>query len=610
MARMITSKSPSGGEKVVFEALRKGPRDWMVMHSVRVPAGGNRNPREIDFVVGVPDQAVICLEVKGGEFYVRDDGRWCRQGDQPVESPLSQAESAMWALKGCMRRELSGDALRHIEPGDAVVFTDATWPEGVKNPPGYEFYDCSVMQNDGQLVHKLSEYATRLSKRKSSPNPTTAMLTRLRNLFFPEVRMKYGWALGPRLNYIDRELLEFTEEQHQALLIAQNLDGSINNNRVLFGGGAGTGKTMLAIQLAQLRREAGDRVGVVCHSGVLGQWLRRQLESGIPAVGTVLGALSRAAPETPGARSRLDRQWQEAIDQQKFEEAHDMMENLGLTLVDVLERSNLKWDYLIVDELQHFADPLDLHLLDMALEGGLARGKWAMFGDFSFQDMVATRLRYSNERGGALSPGFELVDPQSCLAELCGVSDLKDACVHAVPLMVNCRNTRSIAEATARVVGHDAAEVHPSRVEGPDVVYRYFGDSDGDDILAEELFRLQNDGVNPGQVAIVFGIGSEVPDFGGRRLGPWRLRKRSGRGIDAGPEDGGAVDVYTNLHFAGMERDTVIMAYTLTSEFLSGPEVACSASDLFACDMYLSMTRAKGALIVIAHESMRCWIER
>ena len=100
MARMITSKSPSGGEKVVFEALRKGPRDWMVMHSVRVPAGGNRNPREIDFVVGVPDQAVICLEVKGGEFYVRDDGRWCRQGDQPVESPLSQAGKCDVGFKG------------------------------------------------------------------------------------------------------------------------------------------------------------------------------------------------------------------------------------------------------------------------------------------------------------------------------------------------------------------------------------------------------------------------------------------------------------------------------------------------------------------------------
>ena len=47
-------------ERVVFGQLHRGPKSWVVMQSVAVPVP-NRNPREIDFLILIPDQAVICL---------------------------------------------------------------------------------------------------------------------------------------------------------------------------------------------------------------------------------------------------------------------------------------------------------------------------------------------------------------------------------------------------------------------------------------------------------------------------------------------------------------------------------------------------------------------
>ena len=67
MAKMIPPMVRQGAprsERLVFDQLRTGPSAWVVLNSVEIPVRGG-DPREIDFLILIPNQAVICLEVKG-----------------------------------------------------------------------------------------------------------------------------------------------------------------------------------------------------------------------------------------------------------------------------------------------------------------------------------------------------------------------------------------------------------------------------------------------------------------------------------------------------------------------------------------------------------------
>lgn len=612
MARMIPSQIPPSApasEKLVFEQLRKGPKNWSILHSVEVPVPGCKSPREIDFLIGIPDLAVICLEVKGGQFRVAD-GIWYRQGNESVENPLEQARKAMFALKDCLGQEFPGDAgLRSIRLDHAVVFTDAKWPAGVKKPPARQFYDSHDINESGGLVQRLGDFATTISRR-SGPRPTPEILSRLHSLFYPDFTMHYGWALGPSLHRIDRELLEFTREQYHALRMVHNGDGSINNERVLFQGGAGTGKTMLALQLARQRHAAGDHVALVCHSPILGEWLEHHLEPGVAHVGMVPDALSKGASEPPSDRRRYNRQAHRAYQENDDRTLITLTMDRSFSLAETMKKAGCQWDYLIVDELQYFDEPEQFLALDTALKGGLANGKWAMFGDFAYQDPRKHKRHepYYDERGSPARSGY--VDPDSFLAHLCEFKGPRSAWANAIPLDINCRNTRSIAKAAGRLVAENAVKVHPSQVEGPDVVYHYWRDDDVIDVLSQELRRLHDEGVNADRIAVVFDMDADLDLFHNRESDLWILRSPLQSIIDPpGESPLTTVDIYVSIQFAGMEQDAVIVVSRVKDDGVEHPDADDAARYTFTRDMYLGMTRAKGALIVIAHESMRKWVE-
>ena len=120
MARMFPSaftvSSPlnSGeiGERMVYDALRRLPDDWTVIHNcwrhLLVKGKKKSNPRhvtyEADFVVLIPGKGVLVLEVKNWQRAKVENGRWYRgsaTGYEPVnhDSPLNQAFLAMKNLR-------------------------------------------------------------------------------------------------------------------------------------------------------------------------------------------------------------------------------------------------------------------------------------------------------------------------------------------------------------------------------------------------------------------------------------------------------------------------------------------------------------------------------
>ena len=616
MARIITEQHVQGAEKLVADALRRyGRKDWMVLHSVLVPEPGEPYPREVDFAICIPDCGVICLEVKGGTYHVTPKKRqWTITNiGKPIESPWAQAHAAMWAFKKCVASKFHRDpCLGDLPVMAAVAFAYSKWPEGVRRPPVKQFYDSTVVQDPAQLVNSLECLADTLRKR-SGAKPTIQDLNRLKNLFYPAVHMQTAWTSGPDLDRVDRELLELTQRQNRNLLLAQDIDGNIPNPRVLFNGPAGTGKTVLAMKLARLRHEAGDRVAVVCHSAMLGQWLRSQLAPDITAVGNIMDVLSRAAEAPPDVIDGVRRQLIGATDFTggSTEAFSTLMEDYGLEWVAQLETDGRKFNYLIVDELQYFRDGQKLELLNLALEGGLANGRWSMFGDFAFQDVVAANSRFFQVRDSEEPDKFFAIDPLEQLEQLCNSDDPSTAWTTAIPLEENCRNTRAIGKAVDRMLDADLVKIHPSGVEGSDVVYRYFDGDVGDEVLSEELTTLKSLDVAPHRVTLVYTMDSPVPPgIHGRRVGPWRLwDPLDPKVLRRAPRDGQTVEICASVQFAGMERDVVVVVCTGKNDTENAPEIFEDAKKRFNHEMYLCMTRAKGALVVVAHESMRSWIE-
>ena len=108
MARMIPAQIDdsvdSSAEKRVFELLKTDPdtAGWTVLHSLGLARRPTGPYGEIDFVIVIPHEGVLCLEVKGGRLSC-EGGIWRtvdRYGRvaELKKSPFAQAKDSMFAL--------------------------------------------------------------------------------------------------------------------------------------------------------------------------------------------------------------------------------------------------------------------------------------------------------------------------------------------------------------------------------------------------------------------------------------------------------------------------------------------------------------------------------
>ena len=281
MATMIPETIPDHAppsERRVFDLLQDDPNThgWVVIHSSgHMPATGN--PREIDFLAMAPGYGIICIEVKGGGFEVRAEEWRTLATGQAVEPPVRQAENAMYALRHELERQFGAGSPEAKTPTECVVvFTDTNWPDDVRRPTR-QVIDHDDLASGMTLGRRLQTAALRMraatGRRATSDTPCTAqMVDHLRQYLAPDFTMDLVAAVGPTLDRIDEQLIRLTEEQYAALDLARD------NDRCLFKGAAGTGKTLLAIECARRAAQAGHRVALVCFNRLLANWLKECTE--------------------------------------------------------------------------------------------------------------------------------------------------------------------------------------------------------------------------------------------------------------------------------------------------------------------------------------------
>lgn len=576
MAIMIPEAIPLDApqsEQIVFDLLHDDPATdgWVVIHSSR-HATEEGLPREIDFLILIPNYGILCVEVKGGGFRI-DGKQWYSLGSgERVEPPVRQAESAMYGLKRELEREFGSRSIEAQIPTDcAVVFTDTDWSDGVRRPPR-TVIDHDDLHSDTSLGRRLQMAAMRMrpttGRRARAPAFTPLLADHLRQYLAPDFTMDLVTAVGPTLDRIDEHLVRLTEEQYTALDLARD------NDRCLFKGAAGTGKTMLAIECAQ-RATAKGRVGLFCYNRLLGRWLDAQVRdmNGVTAGAFWDDVMQPLILSSPNSRDFIVAS-SEASERELFEQVYPEYARRALQALGP------QLDVLIVDEAQDLCQSPYLDLMDLALEGGLAGGRWAMFGDFTNQAIYLSQA----------------ADPEGNLLRYCEHPARRN-------LLINCRNTPPIAQDSARIAGSDIPETRLKQVHGPVPQYHYWQDAtELSDILDEEVHRLLGEDVRIGEMAVL-ATGRLVntgldPD---RTYGSYPLLDYSrGRWLElsaSGADASAHLKFSTVQSFKGMESHVII----LILDRLDRPTDVPNA--------YIGMSRARGALTVLAHAALRSELE-
>jgi hypothetical protein len=109
-------------ERRVFACLRSasGSENWTVLHSLGISSDWTGEFAEIDFVVIMPGNGIVCIEVKGGAVSVHN-GVWTtlnRRGEVETlrRSPYRQAQEGMWKLLAAIRTRLVPTLLKRDAP--------------------------------------------------------------------------------------------------------------------------------------------------------------------------------------------------------------------------------------------------------------------------------------------------------------------------------------------------------------------------------------------------------------------------------------------------------------------------------------------------------------
>lgn len=553
------SPESSKGEAEVFNRLKEDPgtEGWIVLHSLDVANHRTQIVGEIDFVIVVPKKGVLCLEVKGTYKVSRgSEGEWYygNASKPDMRGPFKQSSEGMHSIRLMLKNKMP--TMSSVLFYSAVAFPyvpfneKGEWhPWQVIDQPKFHNKPISQLVEEtlnSAITHVLSK-STGMWLKHALDEPSQESCETIAGLLRPS--FEYTETAKGRSNRIEKELIEYTEEQFQCL------DYMSLQPRVVFTGPAGTGKTLLALEAARRSSEAGKRVALICFNSILGDWLIENTGSFSDSIKA--GTIHQLMVEIVGSQNSLNNP-----------SAEYWNEELPRLAVDsLLESDNpvYSFDEIIIDEMQDLLRPSYLEFFDLILKNGLASGSWKMFGDFEHQMIYgqdAMNLNdFINERVGK---------------------------VPLVPLRINCRNTPRIAAAVQLATG-----LNPyNKIRRPDnevdcEFFFYNSEQEQESLLVKTLESFYQANVTGNNIVIL----SPQRDSAANKMEthPWTKR------LTPFEKDGQGLIPYTTIHaFKGMETQAVVIT-----------DVDHTDIKQIRSLLYVGMTRAVDRLVVLASEKYR-----
>jgi len=601
MPRLIPARPDPGapdGERFVLDALAAGlPPDAVVYHRCRYARaradGRPPGEGELDALAVVPGRGCLVLEIKSGGVRHGPEG-WAsvdRHGvAHPIRDPADQAAgAARWLRKfGRERGVWKRDAdLPPIEW--AVAFPDlavrASLAPALPRERTLDRDDLRALpaaldrllpegkMGTGSLFHATSRPGAPVTEKGACPHfPGTASAEKGACPHFPGLDQihlaRLERELAPALDLVvplatwiaadERTLVRLTEEQGRILAC---LGG---NRRVAVCGGAGTGKTVLAREVARRLAAGGERVLVLCYNRLLADLLadllaRDAAEAEIPnlTVATFHGLaeeLARAAglPWAPPAGDPGQTFWRETANELLFD-----------ALARCPER---RFDAVVVDEAQDFADA------------------WWVTVEALLADPAAGRLWLFHDPAQAIFGG--------------AVPERELRCA-TFELPWNCRNTRRIAERAWRHLGPaegagDGPRLHADAPEGEPPAEVVCRDDHGMvKEVARALHRILHEAKIPAARTLVltpFNLDKSAVWKNRHKIPVPLVRLEPGAAPPAASVPPNAVPMASLARFKGLEADAVVLCEIRPASH------ACTPRHL-----YVGASRARHLLVEVRY---------
>jgi hypothetical protein len=444
----------SRGEQILYMKFKNdgSTKSMYVLHSLFTNHHIKNISGELDFLVLAPNEGFFCIEVKHGGIS-RKNGDWCfTDGNQKTTikktGPFAQQNVTMNSIRKYIlnkikhKKELS-DRFSKLLWGTGVAFT--SMKEFIDFGP--EGHSWQVLSNLG-LGLPIGSYISTLSKGTHNESsgkywydiyksrPTKKDCEDLVKILRGDFEINYSEI--NKINDIETLIEEYTKEQF-ALLDFVNY-----NQRCLIKGFAGTGKTLMALEIAERKIQENLNVGLFCFNNQLGNKLSISLQSQsknqdkIKFAGTLHSYISKKTDSIPpNDPNNLEKYYTEDLP------IEFLICNENISDED-------KIDVLIIDEAQDLITPYYIEVFDSILKGGIKNGNWIMFGDFSNQAI------YLNNPDQL----FELLNSKANYTKF-------------PPLKINCRNTKKIASQNTLLTGSEIPEFTSRNPDGKTVICNY-----------------------------------------------------------------------------------------------------------------------------------------
>lgn len=377
--RVIDDSSPVG-EIMLYRKLESAKYEWTVIHSLDLAPSNHNRRTELDFVILIPDVGILCVEVKSHREIGFDGDRWFPE--TITKSPFRQAQDARYSLRRRLVERLA--IFSQVPVVHCCIFPRADFPVS----PNLSVHPFEVMDR-GQfsscktgeaLCDALKMMATRLINADQAISPLKTKLS----ASLVDQFVSFCFPLRTRRPERSAEIRQRAEElevflREQQLPVIKLADF---NHRVLIEGGAGTGKSLIGIEVAKIKANQGFRVGYLCFNKIIGQWAAKQLEvdqNPLLVGGSVLSVLMAltgiCVPEHP-----RDDFWS------------DVPLQIQDRLTDPSCLHDARFDYLVIDEAQDILGRPDLlDCIRLLLDGDLSNGRFLMLGDFRNQVLTGAK---------------------------------------------------------------------------------------------------------------------------------------------------------------------------------------------------------------------------
>ncbi len=530
-------------ERVVFGKLASHLEDFTVFYNctwLDDSKGSSLADGEADFVVAHPHWGFIVLEVKGGIVSRDPDTRKWKSKNRHgkvfiIQNPIEQAVKSKHVILEKIRKSWPGKP-PFIRAKHGVVFPDSGRPKNNKALGADMPLDIFAFAEDVEILGK--KVVQILMHEPDGSETRYGHLGQqgieiLHDLFNRGFELNV--SLSSELAADERRIEELTEQQKEFL------DLTAYQNRVVVKGGAGTGKTMLALEKAKRLASDGKKVLVLCFNSPLAAYLQRSLSefedaSAAPFHQFCLKAARDAGVEIPKA---ADKDGEKSF----FEET------LPSILLDALSSNeDLRFDAIIVDEGQDFPTPW-WEPIQLALKEG---------------------------DGGLLYVFMD--DNQTIYKDRAG--DIPGVSVEPLRLHTNLRNTKKIFSASKAF--YSGGPLKGAGPDGKDIEWLSSPPEREARTVERAINKLVNiEGIPKKQISVLTSCALDKSVFEGNdAIGSYETKK-------ADDLDGDAVTLDSVYRYKGLENSVVIL--TDVDKALDLKEV-----------LYVGFSRAKVLLLVAA----------